>query len=42
VVIDDTVPLTPGGANAVMNEADGVTHLVKEELKEPAPSKTVG
>lgn len=32
----------PGGANAIMNEADGVTHLVEEELKEPAPSETVG
>ena len=42
MVIDDTVLPTPGGADTIMNEADGVTHLVEEELKEPAPFETIG
>nr|POE53886.1 hypothetical protein CFP56_27572 [Quercus suber] len=41
VVIDDTVPLTPGSVDAAMNEADGDVHLVKEEAKEPANVKDV-
>ena len=42
VVIDDIVLPTPGGADTIMNEVDGVTHLVEEELKEPAPFETIG
>lgn len=34
MVINDAVLLIPGGANVVMNEADGVAHLVEEEVKE--------
>ena len=30
MVIDDIIPPTPNGADAVMNEVDGVVHLVKE------------
>ena len=41
MVIDDTVLPTPSGADTIMNEADGVTHLVEEELKEPAPFETI-
>ena len=41
MVIDDTVLPTPGGAYTIMNEVDSVTHLVEEELKEPAPFETI-
>jgi len=36
VVIDDIVPPTPGSANAVMNEANGVVHLMEGKVKELA------
>ena len=40
MVIDDIVLPTPGGADAIMNEADDVVHLVKE-VEELANAKTV-
>ena len=41
MVIDDTIPPTPSGVDAVMNEADGTIHIVEEEVKEPADADTV-
>ena len=36
VVIDDIVPPTPGSADVVMNEANGVVHLMEGMVKELA------
>jgi len=41
VVINDTVPLTPSGVDAAINEADGDVHLVEEEAKEPTDVEAV-
>lgn len=41
VVIDDIVPPTPSGANAVMDEADGSIHMVEEEMKEPTDAEAI-
>lgn len=41
MVIDNTIPSTPGGADAVMDEADGSIHMVKEEVKELANAEAV-
>lgn len=42
VVINDTVSPTLGDVNTVLNEADGVIHLVEGEVKEPAQVETDG
>lgn len=41
MVIDHTIPSTLGGADAVMDEADGFIHMVKEEVKEPTNAEAV-
>ena len=41
VVIDHTMLSTLGGADAVMDEADGSIYMVKEEVKEPANAEAV-
>jgi len=35
VVINDTILLALGGADTVMDEANGFVHTIKEEVKEP-------
>lgn len=35
VVIDDTVLLAIGGADTVMDKADGSIHMIEKEVKEP-------
>ena len=42
VMIDDTVLPTPNSVNTVLNEADGVIHLVEGEVKELAQVETDG
>ena len=41
MVINDTISSTLGGANAIMDKADGSIRMVKEEVKEPADAKAV-
>lgn len=36
VVIDDTIPPTPGGIDAVSDEIDDSVHTVEEEVKDPS------
>ena len=40
MMIDDTIPPTPGTVNPVMNKANGVVHLVEGKVKEPAHVET--
>ena len=41
-MIDDIVPPRPSSADAVMNEANGVVHLVEGEIKKPFHAETDG
>ena len=36
VVIDDTIPPTPGGIDVVSDEIDDSVHTVEEEVKDPS------
>lgn len=35
VSIDNTIPLTPGGSNAVTDKTNDSVHTIKEEVKDP-------
>lgn len=41
VVIDDTVPPTPGGADTTSDETNDSVHIVKDEVKDPTAKVVV-
>ena len=41
VVIDDTVPSTPGGADTTSDETNDSVHIVKDEVKDPTAKVVV-